>query len=478
MKIVILLLFGIYSILLVSCSLPTPSIGPPPILVAIGDSITMGIQDAGLLNDFQYKSYPYLVAQQMGAQNIFQQAYVATPGIGVPPYETPLTLSNGQINYNYLDPAIMSDPNKLVQLILPKLQNLYYRQPYNNLGVNGAKLYDLRYTTGYSNSADANFFFDIVLRNVSIGPFVPNFGGKTVVQEAAMLYPDYILLWIGNNDVLGYVLGGGEDPTRITGTTNFEDEYRRVLQDLTASTKADIVLANIPEYLPFGFALDSVFVGEGANRKAMLFNPKTLQPIDFDPPNGDCEPLDIEADDGLVTHLLLTAAAAYIEKGQGIPTGLTQDQKDALTLLGLTVPTAPLPLTKDMVLTETEEQAALAAITAFNQKIAALAGEFSLHVVDVNSWMKPGGSLPDSYFKFALVAQDDTMFSLDGVHPNNFGHALCANASIEVLNQSYNLNLAQLNPNLYKGQYSGISIQSGSLKAIKRVMEMYAPRKP
>ncbi len=448
---------------------------PPPTLVAIGDSITMGIQDAGLIKSFQENCYPYFLALQMGAAGVFQQPLVRSPGTGVPPYETPLLLSNGQIIPDYLDPAIT--PEQLMLLVFSKLDNAYYSEPYNNLGVNGARLHDLRYTTGYSHSYynDPNFFFDIVLRNLAFGQ-VPNFAGKTVAEEAAMRDPDYILLWIGNNDVLGYILGGGEDPSRITSPADFEAEYRRVLQYLTTLTEADIVLANIPEYLPFGYALDSVFVAGNAK----LFNPKTLQPIDFDiGPGEEYVDLYIQLEnEGDVKHLLLTAGAAYIEKGLGIPTGLTDAQKNTLVALGLTVPVTPLPLTNDLVLTDMEEQASLAAINAFNQKIATLSFEFGLPVVDMNSWMKPGGSLPDSYFMFALVAQDDTMYSLDGVHPNNLGHALCANAFIKLLNQRYNLSLAQLNPNLYKGQYSGKSIQSGSIKAIKRVIEMYAPEQP
>jgi hypothetical protein len=447
----------------------------PPTLVAIGDSITMGIQDAGLIKSFQENCYPYFLALQMGASGVFQQPLVHTPGTGVPPYETPLLLTNGQIIPDYLDPAIT--PAQLMLLVFSKLDNAYYSEPYNNLGVNGARLYDLRHTTGYNHSYynDPNFFFDIVLRNLEFG-HVPNFGGKTVVEEAVMRDPKYILLWIGNNDVLGYILGGGEDPSRITSLGDFEAEYRSVLQDLMTLTEADIVLANIPEYLPFGYALDSVFVA--GNPK--LFNPNTLQPIDFDIGPGE-EYVDLyilPENEGEVKHLLLTAAAAYIEKGLGLPSGLTDAQKNTLVALGLTVPASPLPLTNDLVLTDTEEQASLEAITAFNQKIATLAVEFGLPVVNMNSWMKPGGSLPDSYFKFVLVAQNDTMYSLDGVHPNNFGHALCANAFIKALNQSYDLNLAELNPSLYKGQYSGKSIQSGSLKAVKRVIEMYAPQQP
>ena len=52
---------------------------PPEVLplkfVAIGDDFTMGIQSAGLRQDFQLKSYPYLVSSQAaaaGLSNVFE----------------------------------------------------------------------------------------------------------------------------------------------------------------------------------------------------------------------------------------------------------------------------------------------------------------------------------------------------------------------------------------------------------------------
>ena len=53
---------------------PTPS---GPVLVTIGDSITMGIQDAGLKYDFQVNNYPYLIAPKPGQPGDFE----ATPKI-------------------------------------------------------------------------------------------------------------------------------------------------------------------------------------------------------------------------------------------------------------------------------------------------------------------------------------------------------------------------------------------------------------
>ena len=290
--------------------------------------------------------------------------------------------------------------------------------------------------------------------------------------------PEYILLWIGNNDILGYVLTGGEEPERINPSDNFEEQLREIIDDLQQGVPtAKIVLANIPKYLPFGYALDKVFV-DGVPR---LFDPKTLKPINFDDePAEDYVPLYIEAEDGgTVKHILLTGAAGYIEEGLGIPPGLEQSKKNVLMAEGvIKVPDVAVPMTKDLVFTDEEESLSLSTITAFNDIIAQVAEEYDLPVVDVNRWMKPGGGSPlpnDNCLEFALVSQDNTIFSLDGIHPSNYGHALIANEFIATMNAKFGLHIPKLNPENYKGQYSGKALVVPSLKAIRRLEEMYAP---
>ena len=273
------------------------------------------------------------------------------------------------------------------------------------------------------------------------------------------------------------MLSGGEDESRITATTTFETELRDIIDYLQANTTdAKIVLANIPEYLPFGYALDDVFVAGSPK----LFDPTTLQPIDFTGSGGYID-LQVAAEDGgTVTHLLLTAAAAYIEQGLGIDPSdlgsLTPEQMEPLA--GVTIPSAAAPLSMDLVFTDQEESKTLSTIAAFNAIIAQVAADYALPLVDMNTWMQPGGGAPlpnDNCLKFALASQDNTIFSLDGIHPNNYGHALIANQFIATMKASFGLNIPSLNAASYSGQYSGKALVVPALKAIRRLDEMYAP---
>jgi hypothetical protein len=56
-------------IFIAGCVRPGPEEEPKTLrVVALGDSMTNGIQDAGLLRDFQLNSYSYLIAKQMGIE--------------------------------------------------------------------------------------------------------------------------------------------------------------------------------------------------------------------------------------------------------------------------------------------------------------------------------------------------------------------------------------------------------------------------
>jgi lysophospholipase L1-like esterase len=502
----ILLLFSCF-ILLASCQVsspPEPTPEPPPVIVSIGDSITMGIQDAGLVSDYQRSSYPYLIAKQMGAQFAFRQPYVSSPGIGVPPYERPLEISGNQIIATEWPKDEDGNPIIDEDAVIKRLQNLFYRTPYNNLGVNGSRLYEMRYTTTAEESVTGdNFFFDIVLRNITPPP-LPNFGGTTVVEQAAMLQPDIILLWIGNNDILHTVLNGcgtngsgftGDDPP--TDPEEFETEFDNLLNDLKAITD-DIIMATIPNYLPFGFALDGIFVADDQFQtgRLMVFDTETFEPILF-----DCDsygnryiPLLLEEEDA--EHLSLIGAIAFLEEGAGIPNqidlegmgivepGLAASMVAAMSGEGITIPDPTASLPGTFTVTADEQETVFTIIDQYNAVLSSLTETYGLHLVDITgSWWRDYDLDPEhpafgGYSgAFVLQDKDNTTFSLDGVHVNDLGHTLCANAFIEVLNDhdGLDLGITPLDPNDYKGQYSGKSVQGSSLKALKRVLEMYVP---
>ncbi|MCK4559422.1 MAG: hypothetical protein KAV45_06525, partial [Calditrichia bacterium] len=245
-------------------SAPTLNVLKNDITIAtVGNSLTAGFQSSGLMEDFQMNSYPYLIAQQM-KNSQFEQPIIGEPGIGSPAGMSPMYLDQ--------DGNIAQDPLLIDPIYL--LLNLPLERPYDNLGVPGADLYDLLYTIDDSDRPDGksgNPFFKLILRN-------PNLLNTTQLQQVSLLQPTVLLLWAGNNDVLGAALDGG-DLGQITSQSDFETRMELILTQLQNDLpKTVIIMANIPYVtdIPFINTLDGVFLGG----VPMVFD-NTLQPVDF-----------------------------------------------------------------------------------------------------------------------------------------------------------------------------------------------------
>jgi lysophospholipase L1-like esterase len=147
-----------------------------------------------------------------------------------------------------------------------------------------------------------------------------------------------------------------------------------------------------------------------------------------------------------------------------------------LVTKGIDPPATTSALAGTKTITAAEKTSVEAIVDEFNGIIAELGDASSVPLVDiVADWWGASQVETPAPFRgysgeFVLRAKDTTTFSLDGVHPNNLGQALCANAFIRVLNAEYGLGLAELDPADYAGQYSARSIDSRSLLQSVRTM--------
>ena len=466
-------------------------------LVAIGDSLTMGIQDAGLVKDYQLNNFPYLIAKQMGLDDSLEQPYVTPPGFGSPPFAEPLKFENGRIITTYLEEGI--GQLALLMKLLPLLENLSLERPYDNLGVGGAWLHDIRHTTSYDNSVvPGNFLFDLVLRNT----FNPDFGNTTVLQQAIELEPTIVLLWIGNNDILRAVMEGG-DTSQITDSTEFRNEFTLLLSDLQAQTEAAVFVANIPGHLAIMQILENIFqIVDGFQSNVpvpVLFDTETILPINFGDP-GSLQYIPLLTVEGTdvdpVEYFVQEAIEGYLGQGLGIPTAddllsmglaLDQDGADALFLeiqsamvdAGVTMDTGVgVPFTEDLTITESEFTDILTALAEFNVILQDVSFQFDVPLVDINHLWNPENEGAFGGYSGAFVLDDpeNTVFSLDGVHPNNLGHAIIANAFIDMINEELQMGIPKLNPEDFKGQYApytGTGIKRGSIQALTGVRDFF-----
>lgn len=405
--------------------------------VAVGDSLTTGIQSNGLVIDFQEHSFPFFIAQQLGVGD-FQQPLIGRPGIGANPGKTPLIFRNGEIVEDDLQIEDLFD--LAINPLLPR--------PYDNLGIPGDGLFDI------DDDASIDDLRFLILR-----------GMGSQLDQAIELDPEIISFWIGGNDVINAALHGG-DLNRITPIQEFDAEYRNSLSRLKNNTSASIVVANIPNVvdIPFINFFDSIFrtiPALGINNPVPVLYDQNYQPIDF----GDDLFIPILIDENDVVHLLLSSRGPYENRGVGIPDanalvglGFTMNEAEQLVIEIENNGLDPSGMSFDgeFTLTASEEEIIQDTVGEFNSSIADIAFELNVPVVDANDLLfRINNQGVDGFTgEFVLVDNVNTAFSLDGVHPNNAGYAIIANEFIMVMNGSFGMNIPLIDTGQFRGQYA------------------------
>jgi hypothetical protein len=372
--------------------------------VVVGDSLAAGFSSGSLVETHQRNSVPALIARQAGAPS-FEQPLVTEPGI---PTELRLV-------------TLFPSP-----VIAPKAgntgspANFGLPRPYNNLAVPGATSVDALTTV-----TDAGGLHDLILR-----------GRGTQVQQAVSLSPSFVLLWIGNNDVLGAaVRGRAIDGVTLTPTATFRAVYGQIVGALRA-TGATIVAANLPDVttIPFVTTIAPVVV-----------DPTTGQPVTV---NGQTFPL-IGPQGPIAANTLVTlAASTLLAQGVGIPTALGGKG-------------TPLP---DQVLLDSNEQAIIRDhVNADNDAIQDICGGAGIPVVDVNGLLgdvaTEGRNVGGIHLTSAYLSGG--VFSYDGVHPTELGYALVANEWIDAINGAGgSVPRVNLDPFLFGTQAHGVRAAS------------------
>ncbi len=372
--------------------------------VALGDSLTAGFASNGLTEYYQTRAYPALLARQAGVYGSFELPLVSAPGI-------PNLLELVQVAPS---PVIRPIPGAPGSPLNPTLD-----RPYNDLGVPGADLYDMLFTTGNIYNLLAghqdNVMHDLILRD----------GEHTALEQAIGLQPTFITMWIGNNDILGAALAGTPvEGVTMTPVATFEQLYHTALGALVTNTSADIVVMTIPDVtaIPFVNSIEPYLNVPGVGQVPLI---------------GSHGPLPADAK-------VTLNASALLAQGIGIPTalgGTGQPLPEDLQIVGGQV----IP----GVVLRAEEIAVISdRIAAFNQIIKDEAATFGAKVLDINQifgdiaagnlWVVGGIDLSADFLIGGL-------FSYDGIHPQTIGQALIAVNLIDLINNQMGGNLPQVN---------------------------------
>jgi GDSL-like Lipase/Acylhydrolase len=416
------------ALLLTGCTLDAPSdptgkvnaSGPDDAtsqFVAIGNSLTAGFMDSGLMQTGQANSFPMLVATQMGLNtDSFTQPWVKSPGIGTTDLHDDSIVS-GVLHYNGVSPVPLGTTPK-DQVISDLLLAVAQPTPYHNLGVPGARVNELMNTHNGATSfgaafGDTNSFFDFINRssffdNIHVPPSPPSPAFETASQFGQGIAKGGALssVFIGGNDFLfGAVSGEPIGHPAITDPTAWGASYGAFLGTYAGGLmqrngfKSDIVVITLPmvEHIPYFLDID-----------------------DFTPVFGPWDTAESNVEYVLITDFL----AWFMDNPGGeLPEEMTLDDNETVYLN--TIIGGYNTYIQGTILSETVAPLANFGFVDINTALAALDDENTQHFLYLRAIHGDEA--------FAATAAR-TYFSLDGVHPNNKGYAFLANEFLDVVN--------------------------------------------
>jgi len=417
--------------------------------VALGNSISAGYQSGALYESTQTQGWTALLARAMQVDE-YALPRVADPGFFGTELEGPDAKGHLYLAFDEDGASLENVPwpagiTHYEQLLLEPDRP----GPYHNLAIPGSVAYDLAHTLTADDcytailAGEENAYFDVVLRNRTIDWTTQ--GGATAdmtaVEQAILLEPSFVTLWIGNNEIL---LPAARGEGLAFYSAEFLEIFYAGILDLLLAALPDvgIVVATVPEVtsVPFFTTLHWYAVDDEGEA---LLDPDTGEPI---PLMAEERPLLAEGD------LVLLEASDALDEGLGLDldsailrimadTGL--DSAQAAAAQPELLPRAGEPLSGELTLVA-EEVATLAELTAgYNTVIDTLTAARGIPVMDAHAHLADAAVHGVTYDGVHLSTEfiSGGLFSLDGVHPSSFGHAVIARHFIEAINEAYGANL-------------------------------------
>lgn len=366
--------------------------------VALGNSITAGVQSNGINDSTQRQSYARMLAAQMGTQ----YHYASLQGRGcTPPIANGLTGALVGVG-STATTCDLRAPSSVTDVL-------------NNVAVPSARVLDPTSASTVASNALTTFIL----------------GGKTQVQRALQAKPTFVSIWIGNNDVLQAGLTGlltatpGVSPGIVSTQAQFQTSYDLMIQQLVDSAPG---LKGVLLAVGQVGGLGAMSLGSVVQSQNATINAATGKVVVIDP---NCT--------GSTSLIDVPLIVAAIRAG-------THPSTISCAVTAIAAPNyGPGVFVGNIWVLDPAEQTTLsAAITAYNNYISGKATAIGFAYYDVNglfsSLRTAGTILPFPNFG-STTATYGTIFSLDGYYPSSAAHRLVANALIPVINAKYGTTL-------------------------------------
>ncbi|MGH7605020.1 MAG: GDSL-type esterase/lipase family protein [Gemmatimonadaceae bacterium] len=392
-------------IAIVGCSADRPT-GPPgrqafERYVAVGTSLSMGVESDGVVYFSQQHDWTNLLAHQAGGS--FAQPLAQGPGCFsplIPPLELNARLSGISASADPTTSAADTNCALLGDRTLPT----------NDVAVDGADTYDALFVTPESASVEG------VKRRRQYHLVLP----KKTTQITAMLRqePTLVSIELGANEVLDAASGllrpktayrGAGSQGTVVPNSIWKPVYDQLV-DSVKKTGAKVLLVGIPQ--SNGFV--ALRTGDELYQDRVEF--QDMGVVVADDCQGSANSIFVP---GKVTSVVASAQAS------GQPQTLS---------------CADQPGTQDNILTPADIQTLDALIDGMNAHIRSVAETNSWAFLDLAS-LWAGWAARRATFSvhdlFSCVLPYGQYVSLDGVHPNLDGYQEMANAAADALNATY-----------------------------------------
>ena len=365
--------------------------------VSLGNSLTAGLQSAGINDSTQRRVYPVLLAAAMETKFNYPQL----SGRGCPP---PLT-------NNVTQARVGGGSGATCDLRTTVLG------PMNNLAFPGAVVEEL-----------LDNFGDIPASTDVYKTFL--LGGQTEIELMTQRHPTFVSVWVGANDAVGTLVSANPgDPAEVTDTAAFRVSYDAVLDAIEAE-RSNAVLIGIPN-------LNTVPYASSA---AIWYCLK----------NGGC-PAPLPPQDPTLAAIPTFTVNVNCAPPAGVPVLVPWPVGLAKLAAAALPPNTPSEIdcsVDNEVVTAAETANIATANAAYNAHIAAAAAARGFAYFDPNPTLTAlvlNGTIPQfPNIAPALVGQSvgfGPLFSLDGFHMSSVAHQLVADSVASIINQHYGTSL-------------------------------------
>ena len=380
--------------------------------VAMGNSLTAGLQSGGINDSTQLQSFAVLLAQQF--QTEFNVPLLNKPGC--PP---PIINIFTQSRVGPPPPGGCALRNRDI----PEVVNL--------VALPGAEVLEA-----------FDYFDPSIIPSATDAFRTFLLGGRTQVEAAADAQPTFVSIAIGSNDVLGALLDEANpgDPARITAPATFATRYGNMLDQLEAlgTIQGGVLIGIQPVFVDATSVSAPYFTPGAAWQQFELFFDGQTAPLNFFDVNPACATALVPFPVG---GGLLALANARVDSVQN----------------GLLNPIDVIPATLDctdaQAITAAELGNVLATQAAYNAAIEAEATARGWAYLDpapvfTGLAMTPGAFRPFPAFDSADPQHETQPFgfalSIDGFHWSAILHEAVADAVIAAINAEYGTSVAAL----------------------------------